>query len=502
MACAEPHYHGPMTLPPRPTQRPAEQRAEPSADQSSTEPNPEPASKPTPKPARGSSRRRRPARPLTDVEQAEQSLRAEGFPLAVPPARRMRTLLAGIAPTCLWIAGTALLLTLGWAPLLQLNPDLLGPVEEPDLRETLALLLAMVTLVCAPIIMALAAWWLARWERRRALATCQTAGAVLWLVMVWSLSPGFGNLLGTSAPLLFPNWWGGLIFGAALLAAAYWGVGSMARWAVRQTVREMASLIPMVAKVLPLVMLAVLFLFVNAEIWKVADSLSLRQTFAVVGVLAGLAVLLLAASILEQTHRMLGTRRPEERERPTPQEQHDAARAAGGPWPRLAEGLSGGPEANAQDGEGTPDADRTPGAEPVSHVAAGEDVPLGRLEWLNFTLVPLLIQLIQAGLFSVLVFVFFVAFGSFAIPQDAAASWIGHRPAPFMWAEMSFPFSAVLVKVSLVIGVFAGLSFAASSTSDPAYRADFLDPVLGRLRRGVILRGIYRAFSGRSSIGT
>lgn len=477
-----------MTLPPRPTQRPVEQPAEPSAEQ----PRPEP----TPKPARGSSRRRHPARPLTDVEQAEQSLRAEGFPLAVPPARRMRTLLEGIAPTCLWIAGTALLLTLGWAPLLQLNPDLIEPDQDPDLAETLALLLAMVTLVCAPIIMALAAWWLARWERRRSLATCQTAGAVLWLVMVWSLSPGFGNLLGTSAPLLFPNWWGGLIFGTALLAAAYWGVGSMARWAVRQTVREMASLIPMVAKVLPLVMLAVLFLFVNAEIWKVADSLSLRQTFAVVGVLAGLAVLLLAASILEQTHRMLGTRRPEDRERPTPQEQHDAARAAGGPWPRLAEGLSGEAE------EDVPDAEAGPDAEPVSHVAAGEDVPLGRLEWLNFTLVPLLIQLIQAGLFSVLVFVFFVAFGSFAIPQDAASSWIGHRPAPFMWAEMSFPFSAVLVKVSLVIGVFAGLSFAASSTSDPAYRADFLDPVLGRLRRGVTLRGIYRASSGRSSIGT
>ena len=401
---------------------------------------------------------------------AEHWLRAEGFPLVVPGRRRLMFLFPRTAPVCLWLAGTALLLTLGWWLLESLGAEVIeGEGEREMTAEEAGVLLASVASVLGgPVMMLAAAWWFARGQRHWPLTVNQVLGGGLWTLMVWALGPWFGDLLGSGADPMFAGLGETLTVGLILLVMGYLGLGSMARWAVVQSVRELASLVPMVAKVLPIVMLAVLFLFVNAEIWKVADSLSFSKTFGVVSILGGLALLLMLAGTVEKTHRLLGSRQASDREAPTAAEYDHAVHTAGGPWPALWR----------------------------TRYDAGARLPaapsLGRMEWLDFTLVPLLIQFIQAALFSVLVFAFFVGFGAFAIPDEAAASWINHAPKNLVWAGAVFPVKAVLVKVSMVIGVFAGLSFAASTSSDPAYRADFLDPVLSTLHRSVLLRHLYR----------
>lgn len=410
-----------------------------------------------------------PDRSAAVLAQGERWLRAEGFPLAVPPQRRLRALFPRCAPLFLWIAGTALSWTLGWVALLEVEPQTIETYQEPSTEDWGLLALTALAMFVGPPLMLVIAWGWSRWQRHWPEPVAQVLGAAVWLVLVWTLGPGPARWLETGDPLLFGSHVGAIVAGSALLLAGYAGLGSMARWAAAQTVRELPSLIPMVAKVLPMVMLAVLFLFVNAEIWKVADSLSFGRTFAVIAVLAGLALVLLTTSIVEKSRRILGARRHQEPDSHDEAREREMVEQAGGPWPEMLE-----------------EADAT-----------GEEPPaLGRAEWLNFAVVPVMIQFIQSALFSLLVFVFFVAFGYLAIPDDASASWINHQPAALVVSGVSFPVKAVLVKVSMVIGVFTGLSFAASSTSDPAYRQDFLDPVLGRLRRGVVLRHVYRVARG------
>ena len=50
----------------------------------------------------------------------------------------------------------------------------------------------------------------------------------------------------------------------------FWGVGTIIRWASRRALRELSTLGPVVSRVLPVLMITVLFFFFNAEIWQVA----------------------------------------------------------------------------------------------------------------------------------------------------------------------------------------------------------------------------------------
>lgn len=64
----------------------------------------------------------------------------------------------------------------------------------------------------------------------------------------------------------------------------------------------------MVAKVLPTLMIAVLFVFFNADIWKVAYKLTYTRMWEVCAVLLILAGLVSITSIHDKTKHMLGGR--------------------------------------------------------------------------------------------------------------------------------------------------------------------------------------------------
>lgn len=66
---------------------------------------------------------------------------------------------------------------------------------------------------------------------------------------------------------------------------------------------------PMIAKVLPVLMVSVLFIFVNADLWKLANGLSFPRTWAVLGLMGLLAVFVVVTASLERTARLLGRNR-------------------------------------------------------------------------------------------------------------------------------------------------------------------------------------------------
>ena len=125
-----------------------------------------------------------------------------------------------------------------------------------------------------------------------------------------------------------------------MLLGVFFGVDSLLIWVLRQTRYELLTLSTMVAKVLPVLMVAVLFFFVNGDIWRVADALSFPRTLQVIAVIAALCLLVVVSTVTEKTRRLLGERRGDQVEDYSMEEYVQAATEAGNPWPDMLRDIS------------------------------------------------------------------------------------------------------------------------------------------------------------------
>lgn len=220
-----------------------------------------------------------------------------------------------------------------------------------------------------------------------------------------------------------------------LAVAGFFGVGTVLRWSVLRVLRETETLGPLAARVLPMLMIAFLFFFYNAEIWQVMVALSTERTWAVVGILALLTVLLVAVTTNDGLRSMLA--------------EHASERE-------------------------------------------GIDVPpLRRSERFNLLLVPCLAALIQATLFAVVVFGFFMLFGWLSVSEATAAQWTGRPAQRFPGLLAQVPISPTLVKVSLTLAAFSALNLAASAAADRQHRERFVDPLLDEVVNSLQVRDAY-----------
>lgn len=179
-------------------------------------------------------------------------------------------------------------------------------------------------------------------------------------------------------PALLPLVFGGQVLSAAvtaagnvlLLLAVYlvvgFGVLSIVRWAVGRLVGQLAASLLLLTRAVPVLLVFMIVLFVNTEMWQVFSGISDGALLGVVGLFVVIGSLFLAVRL-----------------------------------PREVRGL-----------------EREVGAEP----------PLRRMQLLNVGLVMFVSQGLQVLLVSLLVGAFFVAFGALAISPEVVQSWIGERP--------------------------------------------------------------------------
>ncbi|WP_354058226.1 hypothetical protein [Dietzia sp. 2505] len=356
----------------------------------------------------------------------EEYLRSLGLPLMIVPSTRSREILTRSAGVS---AGLAVA-TAGLSALDRSNDyavALLDRVGEdsPEWDEIgvsdpiiLLLFLALGLFAAAPLV----GWLVARVVRR----LDPVAGSVVGLASAVALV--------AASPLSFePHDGPGLITTTLLLVAVlvgtYIGAGSLVRWAARRVRRELGTMGHMVARVLPVLMLAVLFLFFSAEIWQVMVALSWPRTFAVVGVMGLLTVLLVAITTRDDLHDELEARAP------------------------------------------------------------GRELRVS--ERINILLVPVLATLIQAVLFACLVFLFFVFLGWIAIPEATETRWT-LRPTEDLGGLLAgVPVSVTLVRVALTLAAFSALNLAAAAASDTAHRARFVRPMIDEVVHGLAARETY-----------
>ena len=366
--------------------------------------------------------------PASSRRAHEEHLRSLGLPLMIAPSTRLREVLRRSSGMS---AGLAVA-TVGLAALDRANDVAVVMIEDygidpADVAEVadwtglgLLILLAAVLVVLSPLI----GWLVGRVARRldRAWGTAVGLVSAIALVVVAPLSfdPHDGPGLRTTSLAL-----------VVVLVGTYAGAGSLLRWAVRRVRRELGTMGHMVARVLPVLMLAVLFLFFSAEIWQVMVALSWPRTLAVVGVMGMLTVLLVAITTRDDLHDELE--------------------------------------------------ERAPGRE------------LRVAERINILLVPVLATLIQAVLFALLVFLFFLFLGWIAIPEATETRWT-LRPTQELGGLLAgVPVSVTLVRVSLTLAAFSALNLAAAAASDAAHRARFVRPMIDEVVHGLAAREAYLA---------
>lgn len=231
--------------------------------------------------------------------------------------------------------------------------------------------------------------------------------------------------------------------------AIFLGIDTILGWSFKHAIHQLASLPPMIAKVLPVLMVSVLFIFVNADLWKLANGLSFPRTWAVLGLMGLLAVFVVVTTSLERTARLLGRSRGDDIARFSNNDYEHAAALEGGIWN------------TAQDW--------------VEEQKILEHRPLKIAPWSNLIIIPMIGQIIQATLFMLLVF----------------ESWMSIKPEHLKILCVDTNINAVVIKVSMIVAVFSGLSFVATTSSDEKYARSFLKPMIERIKHILIIRDIY-----------
>lgn len=261
---------------------------------------------------------------------------------------------------------------------------------------------------------------------------------------------------------------GGQVFPLIVIGiylAIFLGVDTVLGWSLKHAIHQLASLPPMIAKVLPVLMVSVLFIFVNADLWKLANRLSFPRTWAVLGLMGLLAVFVIVTTSLERTARLLGRNRGDDIASFTENDYERAAALEGGIWNTVQDW--------------------------VEEKKILEHRPLKIASWGNLIIIPMIGQIIQASLFMLLVFGFFMGFSSIAISDTTIESWMTVKPEHLKILGVDTNINAVVIKVSMIVAVFSGLSFVATTSSDEKYARSFLKPMIERIKHILVIRDIY-----------
>lgn len=379
------------------------------------------------------------ARVAVSESEVRQWFLAQGLPLVVSGRRRGRHLVRRVASAVAAAAVLSVVGGVGWR---------LFDVSDAEWERRGAAwdgIFAAVAVagVALPLV---AAWAVHRLVRGRhwwpVTAGVLVAGLVAVPVLVAAL---------TDLPLLVAA---GLAVAFVVLALGfvYAGAGSVVAWAVRYAAREVSAVAQTSGRLVPLLLL-ILVVFFTGELWQWAARVARPQVWGTVALLAAIGVAFIATSLRDEVGAV------EERRRN-----------------REPEPLHGTPFEGAD----------------LRGVAA---TPLTRAERLNVFGKLLVAQLIQAVVFGAVLMVLFVLLGTVMLPDEIIAAWSGQDVTAGTLFGARLPVPQALVHMSILLAGFSGLYFAVNTSTDPAYRRRFFDPLLAEVALALAARDVYLATS-------
>lgn len=271
------------------------------------------------------------------------------------------------------------------------------------------------------------------------------------------------------APALLPLVFGGQWISAAVTAAGNlallgiiylftsYGVLPMTRWAGVRLGRQLGSVVGLLARALPLLLLFGVFLFLTPEIWQVAESMQGPFFWAVVGLFFFLGTLFLVTRLPREVRELATYQSAEE----------------------LCDHLAGTP------------------AEEL-HVETVPEAPaLSWRQWGNLGLVLLFSEGLQVLLVTIMIGLFFVAFGLLVMTAELQMAWSGVQELDtlatlHLWGR-EVPLTVELLRMSGFLAAFSGLYFSVTAVTDDTYRKEFFEDVVAEIRQALAVRAAYLA---------
>jgi hypothetical protein len=238
-------------------------------------------------------------------------------------------------------------------------------------------------------------------------------------------------------------------------------------WAIRRTFGSLRLMFPLLSRALPLLLLFITFLFINTEVWQVASTLSRPRLWMGVLLFAAIAVLFLLARLPDEVRQV----------------EEDAADD------RLVESC-----------RGTPVADAATTLRGVSY-----PTKLSRLPRVNLVLVLLFSQLVQVFILALVVYAFFLVFGTLAIDDRVINDWVQpvkpdeRVPSDLPSLGEYLPISEQLFQVSVFLAAFSGLYFTVYAVTDSTYREQFFADLSHELEQAIGVYTVYETLRHESA---
>lgn len=250
-----------------------------------------------------------------------------------------------------------------------------------------------------------------------------------------------------------------------------WGLFAMARWGLEVMVHHLRAVLQLLGRTLPLMLLFSAFLFLNAEIWQVANNFSLPLFLVVLGglVLIGGSFLLGSLSGAIDELRTFQT------------------------WGEVGRELDDTPLA---------------GFDVSCFDEELRRVPLSRAARRNLSLRLLVGLGAQVLLVALLIFVFYTGFGLLTVREDTLLQWttrtFENEGEIILTRFRIFGDEILLTKLHLIVSgfvaAFSGLQFAVSLVTDSAYREEFVAESNAEVREALAVRAVYLRLAGSSEV--
>ncbi len=287
----------------------------------------------------------------------------------------------------------------------------------------------------------------------------------LWELALYVVLPIIPTAIGSQGSVV-DNIVTVVVFNLALLALGYvitaWALFPMMRWSIGQARRQIGDVANLAMKSLPTLLIFSAFIFINAEMWQVANDF----TLPLFGLVALLVVGIGGAFVFVSVRRLTV----------------DLARFRD--WNDVR-----------------PRCDATP----VESLVPGDDEPapdtpplVRRAEW-NVNLLLFVAQSIQILLVSLVISFFYVVFGLLTVREETLKQWttVGELTSERDWAidvavfGADLVFTRQLLLVALFIGMFSGLNFAVQVITDEDYRDEFIADMTNEVRDALAVRAVY-----------
>lgn len=249
------------------------------------------------------------------------------------------------------------------------------------------------------------------------------------------------------------------LFLLLLIWLAYgFGLLSVIVWAVRHLADQVSDIVGLMIRSLPLLLIFTMFLFMNAELWQVADNF----TTPLFLVAAGGLVLISALFVL--------VRLPTELESVSTFQDTDVVRG-------LVDGCDAPIACHGSTPEGVP--------------------PLTRTDRINVGVLALFTLGVQIALVMLIIGAFYLAFGLVTVRPDTIAEWTAggeagiSRIIDLRLFGSEIPLTSELLKVTGFLMAFTALQFTVSALTDQAYREEFFDDLIVEIRQALAVRVEY-----------